>query len=191
MIKHTSPMEQEQYIAQTKRWLETFVLGFDLCPFAHTPYKKNQIRFVVSNARNREDLLRELEAELELLQNTPAGEVETTLLIIPHFLEHFLDYLDALDDGEDLLLARNWEGVFQVASFHPNYQFEGTHADDAENYTNRSPYPMFHLLREERIEQALQFFPNPEDIPETNIQRMRNLGMMRLKLSLDDIKRSN
>jgi hypothetical protein len=184
-------MEQQQYIAQTRRWVETVVLGFNLCPFAHTPHRKNQIRYAVSEGRTAEVVLQDVERELRYLEQVPAGEVETTLLIVPYCLYDFLEYLDVLQDCEAMVEQQGWEGVFQVASFHPEYQFEGTGPEDAENYTNRSPYPVFHLLREERLEQALQLYPNPEEIPENNIQRMNDLGSVYLKLRLDELKRSN
>jgi hypothetical protein len=166
----------ETYIAQTRCWLENVVLKHNLCPFAHKPFKGGQIRYVVTDSARPEYLLEDLQQELERLRATPVEEVETTLLIHPGTLEDFLDYNDFLDIVDALLVDGGFEGEFQVASFHPDYQFEGTRPDDAENYTNRSPWPMLHLIREASLEQAVASYPDVDAIPERNIETMNALG---------------
>ena len=164
------------YIAQTRCWLENVVLKHNLCPFAHKPFKAGQIRLTVTDSARPEFLLEDLQQELELLRSTPVEQIETTLLIHPNTLENFLDYNDFLDIVEHLLSEEGYEGEFQVASFHPEYQFADTEADDAENYTNRSPWPMLHLIREASLEQAIAHYPDVDNIPERNIQTMNKLG---------------
>ncbi|SEA22559.1 hypothetical protein SAMN05660964_01164 [Thiothrix caldifontis] len=164
------------YIAQTRCWLENVVLKHNLCPFAHKPFKGGQIRYVVTDSARPEFLLEDLQHELEQLRATPASEVETTLLIHPGTLEDFLDYNDFLDLVDALLEDSGFAGEFQVASFHPDYQFEGTRPNDAENYTNRSPWPMLHLIREDSLAQAVDSYPDVDAIPERNIETMNALG---------------
>lgn len=164
------------YITQTRCWLENVVLKHNLCPFAHKPFKGGQIRYVVTDSARPEFLLEDLQQELEHLHATPADETETTLLIHPNTLIDFLDYNDFLDVVDALLAEGGYEGEFQVASFHPDYQFADTHPDDAENYTNRSPWPMLHLIREDSLEQAIDSYPDADAIPERNIQTMNKLG---------------
>lgn len=164
------------YIAQTRYWLENVVLKHNLCPFAHKPFKGGQIRYVVTDSARPELLLEDLQQELEHLRTTPVDEVETTLLIHPNTLVDFLDYNDFLDIVDALLAEEGYEGEFQVASFHPDYQFADTQPDDAENYTNRSPWPMLHLIREDSLEKAVASYPDVDAIPERNIQTMNALG---------------
>ncbi|MEB4590657.1 DUF1415 domain-containing protein [Candidatus Thiothrix sp. Deng01] len=166
----------DAYIAQTRCWLENVVLKHNLCPFAHKPFQGGQIRYVVTDSARPEFLLEDLQRELEHLRATPAADVETTLLIHPGALEDFLDYNDFLDVVDALLVAEGYEGEFQVASFHPDYQFADTRPNDAENYTNRSPWPMLHLIREHSLEQAIASHPDVDAIPERNIQTMNALG---------------
>lgn len=168
-------------IAQTRQWIEQLVLAHNLCPFAHKPYQAGLIRISVTPASKPELLLAVLKAELHALQATPADKVETTLLIHPGVLNNFYAYNDFLDDADELLYQEGLEGVLQIASFHPHYQFSGTELDDAENYTNRSPYPMLHLLREDSLEKAIAHYPNVDAIPERNIQVMHKLGVATLK----------
>ncbi|MEN9504070.1 MAG: hypothetical protein RI964_3355 [Pseudomonadota bacterium] len=164
------------YIAQTRYWLENVVIKHNLCPFAQKPFKGGQIRYVVTDSARPEFLLEDLQHELEHLRATPASEVETTLLIHPGALEDFYDYNDFLDIVDALLEQEGYAGEFQVASFHPDYQFAETRPEDAENYTNRSPYPMLHLIREDSLEQAIAHYPDVDDIPERNIDTMNRLG---------------
>ena len=166
----------DEAIAATRAWVERAVIGLGLCPFAKAVHVKGQIRYVVSGARNTDVLLEDLERELAFLADTPAGEVDTTLLIHPHVLEDFLDYNDFIELADRVVEELGFEGVLQVASFHPRYQFEGTEPDDITNYTNRSPYPILHILREASVDEAVAAFPDAERIFEKNIETMKKLG---------------
>ena len=152
------------------------MIGLNLCPFAKAVYVKNQVRLVVSKARHADDLLEELDSELDLLVATPASEIDTTLLIHPTLFEDFLDFNDFLEVAEGVVDEHGLEGVIQLASFHPQFQFDGTEADDISNYTNRAPFAILHLLREESVERAVEAFPNADEIFEANIQTLEKLG---------------
>lgn len=158
------------------------MVGLNLCPFAKTELINSRIRFTVTDATTEEQLLVALQAELELLNNDET--IETTLLIHPKVLADFDDYNQFLNYADGLLEQMNLEGIYQIASFHPDYQFGGTHAGDAENYTNKSPYPMLHLLREASLERAIASYPNPGKIPERNIALMEEMGAEKLKVLL-------
>jgi len=160
-------------IEQTRRWLEDVVIGLNLCPFARRPLHAGQVHFEVTPATDAGTLLTDLHAALAALDNDKT--IETTLLIIPRMLEDFGDYNDFLSLCDALLERFEWDGVYQVASFHPHYQFADTEPEDAENRTNRSPWPMLHLLREDSVSEALAHYPDPEQIPQRNIARMRAL----------------
>ena len=164
-------------IADTVRWLERAVIGLNLCPFAKGPHIKGQIHYAVSEAKGLEGLRDELIEELQALQALPAEERETTLLIVPHMLRDFLDFNDFLDEADGVLQELDMEGEFQVASFHPDFQFADTQPDDITNYTNRSPYPMLHLIREASIDRAVEAFPEAEMIYEVNMATMEKLGL--------------
>jgi len=169
--EHTDP------IADTRRWLEKAVIGLNLCPFAKAVYVKQQVRIVLSDATTPEALLEQLAEELVLLRDTPVEEVDTTLIVHPAVLEDFLDYNDFLDNADAALEALDLQGILQVASFHPQYQFAGVGPDDASNYTNRSPWPTLHLLREDSIDRAVAVFPDPDVIVERNIATLDALGV--------------
>ncbi|GAB3629386.1 peptidase [Pandoraea terrae] len=160
----------------TRHWLTRAVIGLNLCPFAKAVYVKRQIRYVVSEAQTAEDVIGDLEQALRVLADADPEVVDTTLVIVPNALADFLDYNDCLYLAERLLKRMRLVGELQIASFHPDYQFEGTAPDDIENYTNRSPYPIFHLLREDSIERAVAAFPDASDIYERNQATMRRLG---------------
>jgi len=162
--------------ADVRRWLERAVIGLNLCPFAKAVYVKNQVRIVVSDASTERALLEQLGEELVLLRDTPADSVDTTLLVHPQVLGDFLDYNDFLDDADGLVEAMDLAGVLQVASFHPDYRFADTEADDAGNLTNRAPWQILHLLREDSIDRAVAAYPDPDAIIERNIETMRELG---------------
>lgn len=166
----------EEIIAATQDWLEKAVIGLDLCPFARAVHVRNQIRYVVSDAETPEDLLADLNRELWALTTADPEAIDTTLLIHPRIFNDFLDYNDFLDDAEAAVALLDLEGVIQVASFHPQYQFAGTGPNDVENFTNRSPYPMLHLLREASVERAVAAFGDASEIFEKNIETMRRLG---------------
>ena len=169
-------MTDDEVLTQTRHWLEKAVIGLNLCPFAKAVYVKNQVRLVVSHARHADDLLDELDRELDLLVATPAGEVDTTLLIHPTLFEDFLDFNDFLEIAEGVVDEHGLEGVVQLASFHPKFQFDGTAPDDIGNYTNRAPFAILHLLREESIDRAVEAFPQAEAIFEENIKTLEKLG---------------
>ncbi len=170
-------MKSDVVIEQTKEWIEKAVIGLNLCPFAKPVFTQNLIRYSVSTADNEKELLQELRSELQLLTQTQATEIETTLLIHPELLNEFLDFNDFLGIAEDLLTEMELSGVVQIASFHPRFQFAGTKPDDITNYTNRSPYPTLHLLREESVSKAVDTFPGANDIPEKNIETLTTLGL--------------
>ena len=163
-------------IAATQRWLERAVIGLNLCPFAKAVQVKNQVRYVVSQATTQEELLSDFLNELEFLAETPSEKIDTTLLIHPGVLTDFLDYNDFLDVVDEALEDMDLEGELQVAGFHPQYQFADTQPDDIENFTNRSPYPMLHLLRESSVAMAVSAFPEAEKIFDKNIETLRKLG---------------
>lgn len=163
-------------VARTRAWIERAVIGLNLCPFAKAVYVKERVRYVVSAAGTPEDLLADLERELAHLAATPAAETDTTLLVHPHVLEDFLDYNDFLEVAEEAVERLGYAGELQVASFHPQYQFADTRPDDITNFTNRSPYPTLHLLREASIDEAVAAFPEAEEIYLRNMQALRRLG---------------
>lgn len=169
----------EEIILAVRQWVETFVVGMNLCPFAKRELVKNRVRFVTTAATTAEQLLQVLQTELELLNADPS--VETTLLIHPAVLQDFYDFNDFLSLADSLLVDMELEGIYQVASFHPDYQFGGTRPSDAENYTNRAPYPVLHLLREESLERVIADYPDVDDIPERNIELMNSLGKDKLQ----------
>lgn len=163
-------------IAATRRWLERAVIGLNLCPFAKAVHVKDQVRYVLSEATTADALLQELAEELAWLAETDPGVVDTTLLVHPHVLQDFGDYNDFLDQADAAVDALGLEGEIQVASFHPDYRFAGTDPDDPGNLTNRSPYPMLHLLREASIDRAVAAYPDPDVIVDRNIATMERLG---------------
>ena len=169
-------MIEEQVLEKTRHWLEAAVIGLNLCPFAKAVYVKNQVRLVVSKARHADDLLEELDRELDLLVATPASEIDTTLLIHPTLFEDFLDFNDFLEVAEGVVDEHELEGVIQLASFHPQFQFDGTELEDISNYTNRAPFAILHLLREGSVERALEAFPQADAIFEANIATLEKLG---------------
>ena len=169
-------LSEAQVLESTRHWLEKAVIGLNLCPFAKAVYVKNQVRLVVSKARHADDLLEELDRELDLLVATPAEEIDTTLLIHPTLFNDFLDFNDFLEVAEGVVDEHGLEGVVQLASFHPRFQFDGTEPDAISNYTNRAPFAMLHLLREDSVERAVDAFPDAEAIFETNIATLEKLG---------------
>ncbi|WP_321893199.1 DUF1415 domain-containing protein [Paraburkholderia tropica] len=169
--------ERAAILDATRHWLTRAVIGLNLCPFAKSVHAKGQIRYAISDATDLEGVLTDLETELRTLADSSAEDIDTTLLILPHALTDFLDYNDALHFADLLLGQLRLDGELQIASFHPQYQFEGTQPDDIENYTNRAPYPILHLLREASIERAADAFPDAADIYERNQETMRRLGL--------------
>lgn len=160
----------------TRAWLERAVIGLNLCPFAKAVHAKGQIHFHVSHAVTPQDLLADLRRELGDLQAAEPAVRDTTLLIVPGMLHEFLDFNDFMGFAQDLLVELALEGDIQIADFHPRYQFAGTVEDDITNFTNRSPYPTLHLLREASIDRAVEVFPDPEAIFEANMKTLQQLG---------------
>jgi hypothetical protein len=172
----TASTGPEACIAATREWLERAVIGLNLCPFAKAVHVRGQVRYVVSHATDEETLLGELLYELRLLADASPEEIETTLLIHPHVLGDFLDYNDFLDIADAAVSELDLDGELQVASFHPDYQFAGTAADDISNFSNRAPYPTLHLLREASVDRAVAAFPEAGQIFDRNIETLRQLG---------------
>lgn len=166
----------ETIIQDTQRWLERAVIGLNLCPFAKAVHVKGLIHYAVSEATSAAELLADLKKELNSIVAGEFIDLDTTLLIAPDCLQDFLDFNDLLGKADKLLANMGLEGVIQLASFHPQYQFAGTEADDVTNFTNRAPYPTLHLLRESSIDQAVAVFPEAEAIFEVNMQTMQRLG---------------
>lgn len=167
-------LNDEKIVLSVRKWVNTFVVEMNLCPFAKYEMLNNRVRFATTSAITEEQLLVCLERELELLNSDPS--VETTLLIHAKVLQDFYDYNQFLSYVDTLLLEMELEGIYQVASFHPDYQFGGTLPDDAENYTNRSPYPMLHIIREASLERAIAEYPDVDQVPERNVALMNRLG---------------
>ena len=167
---------EDDSIAATKWWLQTAVIGLGLCPFASQEHLHNRIRYCVSRHESAQGLLDDLSHELQFLRDADARLCETTLLIHPLTLTDFSDYNQFLDDADELLRALGLEGILQIASFHPQYRFAGSESDDIENFTNRSPYPMLHLLRESSITRAVANYPDIANIATKNGKTLRQLG---------------
>ncbi len=161
---------------QVDQWLNDVVIGLNLCPFAAKPQRNKQIKIFVSEASQEEALLEDILLQLIELINSEPEKLETTLVVVPNMLDDFWDYNLFIDWVEGLIKQQNWEGIFQVATFHPDYCFGGAEPEDDENLTNRSPYPIFHLIREESMEKVLKHYPDPESIPDTNIARVSALS---------------
>ncbi|MEG0150388.1 MAG: DUF1415 domain-containing protein [Comamonas sp.] len=164
-------------IEDTVRWLEKAVIGLNLCPFAKGVHVKGQIHYVVSNATDAEGVAGDLYLELEALAEANAEKRDTTLLILPLALQDFLDFNDFLEVADSMVDELDLGGILQVASFHPQFQFEGTEVDDVTNCTNRAPYPILHLLREDSIDKAVEVFPEAESIYERNMETLEKIGL--------------
>lgn len=167
-------MQEKQITQAVSTWLKDVVIGLKLCPFAAKPFKDNQVRIHPSHAKDDESLLQDLRSECELLRNTPT--IETSLLVIAEHLRDFWDYNQFLNWANQLLRREGYEGEFQIASFHPDYCFAGAEPGDNENLTNRSPYPILHLIREASLEKALAFFPDVDQVPLINKRRVEDLS---------------
>ena len=172
-------MDHEKIIKAVRHWVETLVVGLNLCPFAKRELINNRVRFTVTDATTEQQLLETLQAELQLLNNDPS--VETTLLIHPNVLQDFYDYNEFLDYADGLLIQLELDSIYQIASFHPNYQFADTEPDDVDNYSNRSPYPLLHLIREQSLERAIANYPNSDQIPQRNVELLRSLGSKKMQ----------
>ena len=180
-------MDESEIIEQTTKWMKDVVIASDFCPFAAREMKRNTIYYKVARTGEENPLELFLKECSRLNLNK---EIETSLLIFPDAFQNFDDYLDLVSKAEKLLKKKGYEGIYQVASFHPLYRFAGSTADDAANFTNRSPYPMLHLLREESTEKALLRYPNPENIPENNIHFARKKGFAYMNMLRDSCLKS-
>ena len=168
---------EAQVVADTQAWLDKAVIGLNLCPFAKAVVAKQQVRMVVCMDSEPEQVLQMLQQEMQLLVDTDAAVLDTTLLIAPHLLPDFLDFNEFLFDCDSVLLSMELEGVLQIADFHPRYQFAGTQPDDISNFTNRAPYPTLHLLREESIDKAVAAYPDASLIYDRNVEVLEALGI--------------
>lgn len=176
-------MNNDPVINAVKHWLETMVIGLNLCPFAKKEFKQDRIRFTHCTTESPKALLNALKAELTFLTDNPS--TETTLLIHSKVLLDFYDYNDFLYEAQALIADLALEGVYQIASFHPQYQFAGTAPQDVENYTNRAPYPVLHILRERSLATAIDRYPDTDLIPERNIALMEEMGLSAVKAALE------
>lgn len=175
-MSETPPDHDERVVARTRRWLERAVIGLNLCPFAKAVHAKGQVHYAVSHAAGWQELDAEVARELRDLVNADPQQRETTLLIMPDGLQDFVEFSAYLRQAHRVLAAARFEGVIQLASFHPKYQFGDAAEDEVSNCTNRSPYPTLHLLREASIDRAVMAFPQAESIYEANMQTLRQLG---------------
>ncbi len=169
-------MNQQQVIDDTRDWVVKAVIGLNLCPFAKAVHVNDRIRYVVSEATEPEALLKDLARELLALNRTDPEEIDTTLVIHPNVLTDFLDFNDFLDAADALVEDLKLDGILQIADFHPNYQFDGIEPDDIANYSNRSPYPTLHILREDSIARAVESMPDTASIYENNLETLDKLG---------------
>ncbi|WP_305906652.1 DUF1415 domain-containing protein [Methylomarinum sp. Ch1-1] len=181
-------MNPDLVVASTREWLKSFIIDYNICPFARREYERNRIRYAVVEDLDWGDCLTRLVGECHILDTDP--DTETTLIIFPQTLHDFDAYLDFLGLAERLLVDQGYEGVYQLASFHPHYRFADSDDKDPANYTNRSPYPMLHLIREASIEQALRHYPHPENIPERNIRLTRQMGLDKLQRLLQQCRQT-
>ncbi len=172
----TTPRDHDDPVARTREWMQRAVIGLNLCPFAKAVAVRDQVRFVLSDATTPEALLEELGRELAHLRDADPAQTDTTLLIHPQVLGDFLDYNDFLDLADALVEDMALDGVLQVASFHPDYRFADAGEDDIGNFTNRSPYPTLHLLREDSVSRAVEAYPDPDVIIERNLGTLQALG---------------
>lgn len=174
-------LSDELVTAQTMKWVKDFIVTLNVCPFAKREVEKESVRCVVVRSKKIDVALEELMSEVQWLDERP--ETETTLLVFPTMFKDFHRYLDFVETAENLMFDQGCEGVYQLATFHPDYCFSGADSDDVSNYTNRSPYPMLHILREDSLDKAIEFYGDTTGIPNQNIRKMETLG----KHELDNI----
>ncbi len=172
----------QSIIQHTKNWVNDIVIGINLCPFASRPFQDNSIEYTVDTGDSLTRHLQQLAESFARLDNNEG--IETSLLIYPDAYENFDNYLELLDFANHLLDDLNYTGIYQIASFHPDYRFAGSEDNDASNFSNRSPYPMLHLIRESSLEKAIANYPNSEQIPENNIKKLRKTGYKKMQEKL-------
>ncbi|TQV88201.1 DUF1415 domain-containing protein [Aliikangiella coralliicola] len=168
-------MDESKIVNSVKYWIEKTIIGFNFCPFAKREFDQNRIHYELVDDRNTEEQLHSLVNEFQRLDDNQ--DIETTIMVFPIGLESFFDYLDFLEMANQLLADQDYEGIYQLASFHPDYCFDDVKQNAPSNYTNRSPYPLIHILREASLEKVLEKYPNPEDIPEKNIALAEETGV--------------
>lgn len=178
-------MTNEKIIQHTKLWIEQVVIANNFCPFAAKPYAESKIDYLIIDSINKHTVLRLMQDYCVVLDSNDA--IETAFLILPIGFNHFKDYLTLLQMANSHLKANHWEGIFQLASFHPHYKFAGKSSKDVTNYTNRAPYPMLHLIREKSIESVRRFFKNIESIPSKNMAAIRAIGPDKMEATLQGI----
>jgi hypothetical protein len=178
---------KEQLILKTKDWIENWVIGLNLCPFAKSPFTHNKIKFLAYEGESIEEFSRVLWRELSFLADEPSDGIETTFLIHPQLGVNFENYLDLCEWANGHIKALELVGQIQIAEFHPHYQFASTLPDAPENFTNRSPFPMLHLLKEASITKAVDLYPNVEEIPQKNIDLLNQMGIDRIQKMLKDL----
>lgn len=178
-------MEEASEIGQTKQWITNVVLALNLCPFAHSVFNQNKIHYLLSLEHTLENIKHCLLEEISYLEENDA--ISTSFIILPKLLS-FMDYLDVLDNLNKILAQTQFNKKYQLASFHPNYLFQGSTENDPANYTNRSPFPMFHILREKELTRGIDSFPNTENIPEDNIKLLREMGLKEIQKILNESK---
>ena len=172
-------LSDQQMIDKTKSWVISFIVKLNICPFAKRELARNSLKFNVVQAKKHTQALESLLMELIFLDKNPS--VETTLVLFPFLFKDFYQYLDFVDDADRLINEQGYEGIYQLATFHPDYCFADAEFDDVSNYTNRSPYPMLHILREESLEKAIKNYGDTEEIPKKNIETLKNIGLEKIK----------
>ena len=182
-----SPSAYSKVEQRTRAWLDSFVVGLNLCPFARPVITADSLRLTVCESAQLETIAAMYLQELALICDSPESEIATSLLVLPAGLEDFETYLDFIDNANHLLEGQGLTGTIQLVSFHPQYQFDGEPEGAASHYTNRSPYPMIHFLREDMVERVLADFPNPQDIPQRNIRTLEAMDVAELQKQLDNL----
>ena len=173
-------MESNSFILHTQQWVKSVVIGLNLCPFASQPFQQNLIRYAVTEAENTDSLWTDLQAELAQLLASSPSEIETSLLIHPFVLTDFYEYHDFTEWAIQCLEETELDDIVQFAGFHPDYQFAQTHSDSPENFTNRSPYPMIHILRQDSVSKAVETYPHIDQVPHNNIDKLREIGLSKI-----------
>ncbi|MFT2112274.1 DUF1415 domain-containing protein [Marinomonas sp. 2405UD68-3] len=177
-------LSDELVTQQTMNWVNQFIIGLNVCPFAKREVERKSVRVCVIRSKKVEVALEELMSEIHWLDEHV--ETETTLLVFPTLFKGFYQYLDFVDLAESLMYEQECEGIYQLATFHPDYCFSGAEQDDVSNYTNRSPYPMLHILREGSVEKAIEFYGDTDVIPENNIEKMKETGAQKIDQIIQD-----
>ena len=176
-----SDNNDKRVIAETRQWVKNVVIRHNLCPFAHKPFRNESIRYAVSHANSDNELINDLIEELLLLSKADISKIETTIIVVPNYLKQFDSYNQFLDVADMLVTQFGLNGTIQIASFHPDYQFADLDYEDVRNYTNRSLYPMFHLILEESVEQAKNSHPDVDSIPVANMKLLQEIGLDEIK----------